>query len=131
MLDIVHARLVKMPNRVVRKSHNRESHTSRHLTDMVSPQSPCRLDLKPYLSEALRLGVLLKTESRKVDAVAEDFSFSQDTDTTNTVDLHFHVGVAIRVPKISQMRAPRRILCVTLHDDRILVESVREGQGGL
>lgn len=131
MLDIVNARLVKMPNRVVRESHNRESHASRHLMDMVSPQSICELNLEPYLSEALRLGVLLKTESRKVDAVAEDFSFGQNTDTTNTVDLHFHVGVAVRVAKISQMWAPCRILCVTLHNNRILVESVRKGQGGL
>ena len=75
--------------------------------------------------------MLLKAESREVDAGAEDLGLGQDTDTTHAVDLHLHIGIAVRVAQVSKMRPPRRILGVSLDDDRVFIESVGKSQGGL
>jgi hypothetical protein len=79
-----------------------------------------------YFAESLGLSVLLETESGEVDTGAEDLGFGQDTDTTNTVDFHLHVWVTIGVAKVGQMRAPCRVLCVSLHNDRVLIKCIRK-----
>ena len=83
------------------------------------------------LSEALGLRVFLETEGREVDTVAEDESLGQNTDTTDTVNLHLHVRVAVRVAQVCKMRTPRGVLGVTLDDDGIFVQGIGQGQGGL
>jgi len=75
--------------------------------------------------------MLLKAERREMDARAEDLSLGQDTDSTDAVDLHLHIGIAIWVAQVSKVRPPRRILCVSLDDDGVFIESVGEGQGSL
>lgn len=82
-------------------------------------------------SEALRLGMLLKTERRKVYAVAENLGLCQDTDTTNTINLHLHVRVTIGIAKVRQMRPPGGVLGIALHNDGVFVERIGEGQGSL
>ena len=74
--------------------------------------------------------MLLKAECREVYAASEDFGFRQNTHTSNTVNFHFHVRVAVRVAKIGKMRTPCSVLCVSLDDHSILVECIREGQCG-
>jgi hypothetical protein len=61
---------------------------------------------------------------------AEHLGLCENTDTSNTVNLHLHIRVAIGITEISQMRSPGGVLCVTLDDDRILVECVGQLKGG-
>ena len=84
-----------------------------------------------YLAKALRLGMLLKAESREVYTVAEDLRLGQNTDTTDTVNLHLHVRVAVGVAQVCKMRPPRGILGVALDNHGVLVKSVSQGQRGL
>jgi hypothetical protein len=84
-----------------------------------------------YLAESLGLSVLLKTERREVDTGTEDLGFRKNANTTNTVNLHFHVWVTVGVAKVGQMRAPSSVLCVSLYNDCILVESVGESKSSL
>lgn len=87
--------------------------------------------LVSHLSESFSLGVLLEAECREVHAASEDLGFRQNTHTADTVDLHFHVGVAVRVAEVSKMRAPCGVLCVALDDDGVFVQSVGEREGSL
>lgn len=50
-----------------------------------------------YLAKPLSFGMFLKAERRKVHARAENLCFREDTNTSNPVNFHFHVRVAIRV----------------------------------
>ena len=68
--------------------------------------------------------MLFKTESGEVYTLTENLGLGQDTDTSNTVDFHLHVWVAIGVAQVCQMGTPGSVLCITLHDDGILVQSV-------
>jgi len=74
-----------------------------------------------YLAESFSLGVLLETESREVHATSEDLGFRQNAHSSDTVDLHLHVGVAVRVTEVGKMRAPCGVLCVAFDNDSILV----------
>jgi hypothetical protein len=82
-----------------------------------------------YLAESFSLSVLLETECGEVHSRAEDLRLCQDTDTTDTVNLHLHVWVTVRVAQIRQMRAPRGVLCITFHNDRVLIKSIGERKG--
>jgi hypothetical protein len=82
-----------------------------------------------YLAESFSLGVLLEAECREVHSRAEDLCLCQNTDTTDTVNLHLHVWVTVRVAQVSQMWTPGGVFCVTLHNDRIFVKGVRKGEG--
>lgn len=53
-----------------------------------------------YLAKTFGFGVLLETESREVDTRTEHFCLCQDTDTTDTVNLHFHVWVAVWIAEV-------------------------------
>lgn len=68
--------------------------------------------------------MLLETESREVYSLTENLGLGKNTDTTNTVDLHLHVGVTVRVTEIGQMRTPGSVFCVTFDNDSILIQSV-------
>ena len=81
-------------------------------------------DSKAYLAKPFRLSVLLEAERREVAAIAEYLGLGQDTHAANTVKLHLHVGVAVRVSKVRQMRPVRRVLGIALHNDGVLVERV-------
>lgn len=66
-----------------------------------------------------------------MDTVSEDLGPCKDTHTPDAVDLHFHVGITVRVAQIRKMRSPGRILRVALDNDRILVQCVGQSQSGL
>lgn len=74
-----------------------------------------------YLSEAFSLGMLLEAERREVDAGAEDLGLSQDRDTSDTINFHLHVGIAVGIAQVGQMRPPRGILGIALDDNGVLV----------
>lgn len=65
--------------------------------------------------------MFFKTESGEVDTRAEHLGFSENTDTSDTVDFHLHVWVAIGIPQIGQMGSPRGILRISLDDDRVFI----------
>lgn len=66
-----------------------------------------------------------------MDTVSENASFGQDTDASDTVDLHFHIWITVRVPEVSQMRPPGGVLGVPLDDDGVFVQGICQGQGSL
>lgn len=84
-----------------------------------------------YLAESFRLGVLLKAKGREMDTATEDPGLGQNTDTANAINLHLHIGVAVRVAKIGKMGSPGRVFRITLDNDGILIEGVGESQGSL
>ena len=69
--------------------------------------------------------MLLETESREVHATSEDLGLRQNTHTSDTVNFHLHVGVAVRVAEVGEMGAPSGVLCVALDNDSILIKSIR------
>lgn len=75
--------------------------------------------------------MLLEAKGGEMDAVAKHLRLGQDTDSTHSVELHFHVRVAVGVSKVRQMRPVRRVLGVALHDDGILIERIGKGQRGI
>jgi hypothetical protein len=62
-------------------------------------------------------------------ARAEHLGFRQNTDTPNTINLHFHIWVAIGVAEVCQMWAPGGILCITFDNDSILIKGVCKREG--
>ena len=84
-----------------------------------------------YLAESLCLGVLLETEGREVATSAEDLCFCEDTDTSDTINLHLHVWVTVWIAKVGQMRAPGCILCITLYNDCVLVKRIGKSKRSL
>ena len=70
--------------------------------------------------------MFLEAECREVNAVTENLGLCQDTHSANAVDLHFHIRIAIGVTEIREMGTPGGILCVSLHNDCIFVESICE-----
>jgi hypothetical protein len=79
-----------------------------------------------YLAKPFRLCMLLEAECREVDARTEYPGLGQNTYTTNAVNLHLHVWVAIGITEVGQMRPPGGILSISFDDDSILVESVSQ-----
>ena len=88
----------------------------------------CKLS---YLAKPFGLGVLLETESSEVHATSEDLGLCQNAHTSNTVNLHLHIRVTVRVAEVGEMRAPSGVLCVTLDNNSILIESIRESKCSL
>jgi hypothetical protein len=84
-----------------------------------------------YLAEAFGFSMLLKAESGEVNTGAEHLRLRENTDTTNTVNLHLHIWVAVGVAKVGQMGSPGSILCISFNDDSVFVESVGKRKGGL
>jgi hypothetical protein len=74
--------------------------------------------------------MLLETEGWEVDSGAEHLGFSKNTDTPDSINLHLHIWVAIWISKVSQVRSPRGILCISLNNDSVLIKGVGEGEGG-
>lgn len=64
-------------------------------------------------------------------ARSEDLGLGQNTDTTHSVNLHFHIGVAVGIAQVGKVRSPRGVLGITLDDNGVLVERVCQGQGRL
>lgn len=81
-----------------------------------------------YLAKSLCLSMLLEAERREVDSRAEHLRLGQNTDTSNAIQLHLHVGITVRITEIGQMRPPGGILSVTLYNDSIFVQGFRESQ---
>jgi hypothetical protein len=65
--------------------------------------------------------MFLEAESREVHARAEHLRLGEDTNTSNTVNLHLHVWVTIRITQVGQMRTPGSILGVPFDNDGVLV----------
>src|SRR5690242_7502840 len=75
--------------------------------------------------------MLLETESREVDTRTEDLGLSQNTDTTNSVNLHLHIWITVGVAEVCQMRSPSSVLCVSFDNDSVFIEGVGERERGL
>lgn len=84
-----------------------------------------------YLAKSFSLRMLLETESREMDTRAEDLRLCQNTDTTDTVNLHLHIWIAVRVAEVSQMRSPGSVLCIAFDNDSIFVKSISKRESGL
>lgn len=54
----------------------------------------------PYLSEPFSLCMFLKAERREMYTISEDLGFGKDTDSSDTVNLHLHVWVAIGITQV-------------------------------
>jgi hypothetical protein len=81
-----------------------------------------------YLSKAFGFGVLFEAEGWEMHSGTENLCFREDTDTTNTVKLHFHIRVTVRIPQIGQVGTPRSVFRVTFHDNRVFIEGICEGK---
>lgn len=77
-----------------------------------------------YLAEAFRLGMLFEAEGGKVNARPEHPRLGQDTDPTDTVDLHLHVRIAIGISQIRKMWPPCGVLGVSFYNDCIFVQRI-------
>lgn len=86
--------------------------------------------MKTNLSEALGLGMFLKREGREVYSSPENPSFSKDTDSPDTINFHLHIRVTIGVPKVSKMRSPGSVFCISFNDNGIFIQGVGKSQGG-
>ena len=75
--------------------------------------------------------MLFETEGREVNTGAEDLGLGQNTDTANTVNLHFHVWVAIGIAQVGQVGPPGGVLCITFDNNGIFVKSIGEGKSRL
>jgi hypothetical protein len=98
---------------------------------MISLQEVCRVNYGTYLAETFSLSMLLETESREVNTRAEDLRLCQDTDTTNTIDLHLHIRVTVGVAEVGQMGSPGCIFRIALNNNSVFIERVSEREGGL
>lgn len=98
---------------------------------MVSLQQVHKVNRRTYLAKTFSLSMLLETESREVDTRAEDLRLCQDTDSTNTINLHLHIWVTVGVAEVGQMGSPGCIFCVALYDNSVFIERVSEREGGL
>lgn len=79
---------------------------------------------KTYLAKSLGFCVLLETKCWEMYAGPEDLSFSQYAYASNAINLHLHVGIAIRVPEVCQMGPPRCVLGVSFDDNGVFVQGV-------
>jgi hypothetical protein len=84
-----------------------------------------------YLAKAFGFGMLLETESGEMGTLAEDLCFCKNTDTADTINLHFHVWVAVRIAQVGQMRSPCSVLGISFNNDSVLVEGVGKRKGRL
>lgn len=94
--------------------------------------SAAQLDLsgKTYFAKALGFRVLLEAEGREMHTRTEDLSLSQDTNTANTVNFHFHIRISVRIAQVGQMGTPRRIFCVAFDNDCVFIEGISESKSG-
>jgi len=84
-----------------------------------------------YLAKTFGLSVLLETEGREVNTRTEDLCLCQNTDTADTVDLHLHVWVTVRVAEVGQMRSPGSVFSVAFDNDSVFVEGISKRERGL
>lgn len=132
MTDIIHARLIQMPNGVVWQAYNRVLHPLGHLASLVSISETVNCDERvTHLAKSFCLSMFLEAESREMDTRSENLGLCQDTDSSNAIDLHFHVWVAEWIAEIRQVRSPCSILGVTFDDNSILIKRIGERQGRL
>ena len=79
---------------------------------MVSLQQVHKVNRRTYLAKTFSLSMLLETESREVDTRAEDLRLCQDTDSTNTINLHLHIWVTVGVAEVGQIELAERIFAI-------------------
>lgn len=72
--------------------------------------------------------MLLKTKGREMDSVSEDASLGQNTDASDTIDLHLHIWVTVRVTEVGQVRPPRCIFSVSFDNHGVLIKSVSQSE---
>ena len=103
MAYVVDTRLVQVPDRVMWQPHDGELHTFCHLPFRLAMSLIRRAnnahvcECSSYLAEAFGLRMLLKTKGREVDTRSEDSRLGQNTDAPHSIDLHFHIRVAVGV----------------------------------
>ena len=113
-----------MPDHIVRQAYHRVLHAPSHLKSLSADMTHVAHFFVPYLAETLRFCVFLKTERGKVNTSPEDFRLGKNADASNTINLHFHVRVAVRIAKVGQMWSPCGIFRITLHDDGVFIKSI-------
>ncbi len=88
-----------MPHCVMRQANHWKVHSFGHLRTLLANAAAWEHGSPgTHLAEALRFCVFLKAKSWEMNAWPEDLRFWQDTNTTNTIYFHLHVGVAVGVP---------------------------------
>ena len=75
--------------------------------------------------------MLLEAERWEMYSTSKHLRLGQDTDTSYAIKFHLHIWIAVRITQVRQMRAPCRVLGVSLHDHCVFVERVREREGSL
>ena len=75
--------------------------------------------------------MLFEAESREVNAGPEDAGLGENADTANTINLHFHIRVTVRVPKVGKMGPPSGVFCVSFHNDGVLVQGISKSERSL
>jgi len=83
-----------------------------------------------YFAKTFRFRVFLEREGGEVDACSEDLCLGQDTYSTDSVDFHLNVWVAVGIAEVRQVRTPGGVLGIAFDDNCILVESVGKGKCG-
>lgn len=121
MLDIINTGFVKMPNDVVRKTNNRVLHTFCHLIGVLALVVCMFGKVDGYLSKSFCLGMLLEAKGREMDTGSENLGLGQNTDTSNSINLHFHIWITVGVSKVGQMRTPSSILSIALDNNGVFV----------
>jgi hypothetical protein len=71
--------------------------------------------------------MFLKAECRKMDSGSKDTCFREYAHTANTINLHLHIRITVGISKIRKMGTPSGILCISLNDDRVFIQGVRQG----
>lgn len=75
--------------------------------------------------------MLLETKGWEVYTSTEYPGFGQNTDTSDPVQLHLHIWIAVGIAEVGQVRPPRSVLGISFHDDSILIQGIRKCQCSL
>ncbi len=75
--------------------------------------------------------MLFKAKGWEMNTATEYLGLGQDTDTTNTVNFHLHIGVTVGITKIGKMGSPGGIFGVSFDNDGVFVQRIGQGKGRL
>ena len=75
--------------------------------------------------------MFFEAECWEMHAGAEDLCFGQNAHTTNAIEVHLRVGVAIRVAQVGEMRTPCSIFSIAFDNDGVFIERFGKFEGRL
>jgi hypothetical protein len=73
--------------------------------------------------------VFFEAEGWEMHARPEDLRLGKDANAAHSINIHFHVRIAIWVSQICKMWAPCSIFGVPLHNDGIFIKCICEAEG--